>query len=84
MKISCNRQKSYANNHHGALKFEIRDKVSLKLSHWKGVIKFGRKKKLSPRYIGPYKILARVGLASYKLRLLAKLSKIHMSFTPPC
>ena len=67
MKIAHDRQKSYANNYRRALKFEVRDRVFLKLSPLKGVIRFGRKGKLSPRFIGYYEILARVGLVAYKL-----------------
>lgn len=73
-------QKSYADNRHRALEFEIGDKVFLKLSPWKGVIKFGRKEKLSPRYIGPYAILERVGPVAYMLRFLAKMSRKHNVF----
>nr|GEX37836.1 reverse transcriptase domain-containing protein [Tanacetum cinerariifolium] len=55
------RQKSYADVRHKPLEFEVGDKVMLKVSPWKGVIRFGKRGKLSPRYIGPFKILLRVG-----------------------
>ncbi|GJV79159.1 putative reverse transcriptase domain-containing protein [Tanacetum coccineum] len=56
------RQKSYADKRHKPLEFEVGDKVMLKVSPWKGVIRFGKRGKLNPRYIGPFKILDRVGL----------------------
>ncbi|KAA0042310.1 gag-pol fusion protein [Cucumis melo var. makuwa] len=62
------RQKSCGDNRHKALDFEVGDKVFLQLSPWKGVIRFGRKEKLSRRYIGPYEILACMGPVAYKSR----------------
>ncbi|KAA0054934.1 reverse transcriptase [Cucumis melo var. makuwa] len=61
LKATRDKQKSYADNHRKALEFEVGDKVFLKLSPWKGVIRFGRKGKLSPLYIGSYEILEHVG-----------------------
>ncbi|GKG24672.1 hypothetical protein Tco_0395300, partial [Tanacetum coccineum] len=55
------RQKSYADKRAKTLEFEVGDKVLLKVSLWKGAVHFGKRGKLSPRYIGPFKILARVG-----------------------
>lgn len=52
----------------------------LKLSPWKGVLWFGRKGKLSPRYIEPYEILKRVGLVAYRLALPMDMSKIYNMF----
>ncbi|GKF97157.1 hypothetical protein Tco_0292978 [Tanacetum coccineum] len=60
------RQKSYADVRRKPLGFEVGDKVMLKVSPWKGVVGFGKRGKLSPRYIGPFKILSRVGLVAYK------------------
>lgn len=80
MNIARDRKKSYADHRHKALEFKVGDKVFLKLSPWEGVIRFGRKGKLSPRYIGPYKILKCVGRVAYKLRLPTKLSKIPNVF----
>ena len=51
LKIARNREKSYADNRHRDLQFEIGDRVFLKISPWKGVLRFGKRGKLSPRYI---------------------------------
>ncbi|GJU61413.1 putative reverse transcriptase domain-containing protein [Tanacetum coccineum] len=63
------RQKSYADVRRKPLEFKVGDKVMLKVSPWKGVVRFGKRGKLSPRYIGPFKILSRVGPEAYKLNL---------------
>ncbi|GJR61870.1 putative reverse transcriptase domain-containing protein [Tanacetum coccineum] len=74
------RQKSYVDVRRKPLEFEVGDKVMLKVSLWKGVVKFGKRGKLSPRYIGPFKILSRVGLVAYKLELPRELQGIHNTF----
>ena len=56
------------------------DKVFLKVSPWKGVARFGKKGKLSPRYIGPYEIIERVGPVAYRLALPVGLAQIHDVF----
>ncbi|GJT64013.1 putative reverse transcriptase domain-containing protein [Tanacetum coccineum] len=61
------RQKSYADRRRKPLEFQVGDKVKLKVSPWKGVIRFGKRGKLNPRYIGPFKILAKVGTVAYRL-----------------
>ncbi|GKF32624.1 hypothetical protein Tco_0102422 [Tanacetum coccineum] len=62
------------------LEFQVGDKVMLKVSPWKGVIRFGKRGKLNPRYIGPFKIIAKVGTVSYRLELPEKLSRVHSTF----
>ncbi|GJW06813.1 reverse transcriptase domain-containing protein [Tanacetum coccineum] len=56
------------------------DKVMLKVSPWKRVIRFGKRGKLNPRYIRPFKILAKVGTVDYHLELLEQLSRVHSTF----
>ncbi|GKC52118.1 hypothetical protein Tco_1074863, partial [Tanacetum coccineum] len=73
------RQKSYADVRR-KLKFQVGDKVMLKVSPWKGVIRFGKRGKLNPRYIGPFKIIAKVGTVAYRLELPEKLSRVHSTF----
>ncbi|GJX19358.1 putative reverse transcriptase domain-containing protein [Tanacetum coccineum] len=74
------RQKSYADVRRKPLEFEVGDKVMLKGSPWKGVVRFGKRGKLSPRYIEPFKILSRVGPVAYKLELPRELQRIHNTF----
>ncbi|GKC65557.1 putative reverse transcriptase domain, ribonuclease H-like domain, aspartic peptidase domain protein [Tanacetum coccineum] len=63
------RQKSYADVRRKPLEFEVGDKVMLKVSPWKGVVQFGKHGKLSPYYIGSFKILSRVDPVAYKREL---------------
>ncbi|GJS63737.1 hypothetical protein Tco_0678301 [Tanacetum coccineum] len=74
------RQKSYADVRHKPLEFEVGHKVMLKVSPWKGVVRFGKRGKFSPRYIRPFMILSRVGPVAYKLELLLELQGIHNTF----
>ncbi|GKA59177.1 hypothetical protein Tco_0758490 [Tanacetum coccineum] len=74
------RQKSYANNRRKPLEFEVGDRVMLKVSPWKGVVHFGKKGKLVLRYVGPFKILERIGPVAYQLRLSEELSGVHDMF----
>ncbi|GJV12526.1 hypothetical protein Tco_1354067 [Tanacetum coccineum] len=62
------------------LEFEVGDKVMLKVSPWKGVIRFGKRGKLNPRYIRPFKIFTKVGMLAYRLELLEQLSRVHSTF----
>ncbi|GJU88382.1 reverse transcriptase domain-containing protein [Tanacetum coccineum] len=80
LKAAKDRQKSYADNRRKPLEFEVGDRVMLKVSYWKGVIRFGKKGKLTPRYVGPFEILERVGPVAYRLRLPEELSGIHDTF----
>ncbi|GKB21665.1 hypothetical protein Tco_0855588 [Tanacetum coccineum] len=74
------RQKSYADRRTKPLEFEVGDMALLKVLPWKGVIRFGKHGKLSLRYIGPFKIIARVGPVAYKLELSEELLGIHHTF----
>ncbi|GKE24928.1 putative reverse transcriptase domain-containing protein, partial [Tanacetum coccineum] len=74
------RQKSYADRRRKPLEFEVGDKVMLKVSLWKGVIRFDKRGKLNPRYIGPFKIIAKVGTLAYRLELPEQLSRVHSTF----
>ncbi|GJY27525.1 putative reverse transcriptase domain-containing protein [Tanacetum coccineum] len=74
------RQKSYADRRRKPLEFQVGDKVMLKVSPWKGVICFGKRGKLNPCYIGPFKILAKVVAVAYRLELPDQLSRVHSTF----
>ncbi|GJT27487.1 putative reverse transcriptase domain-containing protein [Tanacetum coccineum] len=80
IQASRDRQKSYVDRRLKPLEFQVRDKVMLKVSPWKGVICFGKRGKLNPLYIGPFKVLAKVGTVAYRLELLDQLSRVHSSF----
>ncbi|GKC43857.1 putative reverse transcriptase domain-containing protein [Tanacetum coccineum] len=73
-------RKSYADRRTKPLEFEVDDMVLLKVSPWKGAVHFGKRGKLSPRYIRPFKILARVGPVAYTLELPEELKGIHSTF----
>ncbi|GJY08289.1 putative reverse transcriptase domain-containing protein [Tanacetum coccineum] len=77
---SRDRQRSYADKRRKPLEFQVGDKVMLKVSPSKGVIHFGKRGKLNPRYIGPFKILAKVGTVAYRLELPEQLSRVHSTF----
>nr|GEV55220.1 putative reverse transcriptase domain-containing protein [Tanacetum cinerariifolium] len=74
------RQKSYADNRRKPLEFQVGDHVMLKVSHWKGVVRFRKKGKLASRFTGPFEILERIGLVAYRLRLPEELSSVHDTF----
>nr|GFC40166.1 putative reverse transcriptase domain-containing protein [Tanacetum cinerariifolium] len=74
------RQKSYADLKRKPMEFQVGDKVMLKVSPWKGVVRFGKPGKLNPRYVGPFKVVARVGSIAYKLDLPEELSRVHNTF----
>ncbi|KAK8265180.1 hypothetical protein V6Z11_D12G161800 [Gossypium hirsutum] len=80
LKSASDRQKSYADLKRKDIEFQIGDKVFLKVSPWKKILRFGRKGKLSPRFIGPYEITERVGSVAYRLMLPPELEKIHNVF----
>ncbi|GJZ31141.1 hypothetical protein Tco_0576188 [Tanacetum coccineum] len=74
------RQKSYADIKRKPMEFQFGDRVMLKVSPWKGVVRFGKRGKLNPRYVGPFKVLEKVGAVAYKLELPQELSKVYNTF----
>nr|GEU46604.1 putative reverse transcriptase domain-containing protein [Tanacetum cinerariifolium] len=74
------RQKSYVDVRHKPLEFQVSDRVMLKVSPWKGVVRFGKRGKLNLRYIGPFKVLAKVGTVAYRLELPEPLNIVHNTF----
>nr|GEW35776.1 putative reverse transcriptase domain-containing protein [Tanacetum cinerariifolium] len=80
LKIARSHQKSYSDKRRKPLEFKVEDRVLLKVYPWKGVVRFGKKGKLAPRYVGPFKIVERVGRVAYRLKLPQELSCIHDTF----
>ncbi|GJX49324.1 putative reverse transcriptase domain-containing protein [Tanacetum coccineum] len=62
------------------MEFKVEDRVMLKVSPWKGVVRFGKQGKLNPKYVGPFKVLAKVGAVAYKLELPQEFSRVHHMF----
>ena len=80
MKEAQDRQKSNADLHRRNLEFEVGDHVFLKISPVRGVMRFGKPRKLSPRFVGPFEILRRVGVVAYQLALPPTLTSAHDVF----
>ncbi|GKB43908.1 putative reverse transcriptase domain-containing protein [Tanacetum coccineum] len=80
LKAARDCQKSYVDNKRKPLEFQVGDHVMLKVSPWKGVVRFGKKGKLAPIFVGPFEILERIGPVAYRLRLLEELSSVHDKF----
>ncbi|GKB07864.1 putative reverse transcriptase domain-containing protein [Tanacetum coccineum] len=80
LQAARDRQRSYTNVRRKPLEFQVGDRVMLKVSPRKGVIHFGKRGKLNPWYIGPFKILERIGPVAYKLELPEELSNVHSTF----
>ncbi|KAJ0932532.1 putative nucleotidyltransferase, Ribonuclease H [Helianthus annuus] len=80
LKAAQDRQKAYGDKRKRPIEFQVGDFVLLKVSPWKGIIRFRKRGKLGPRYIGPFKILARVGRVAYRLELPPTLDGIHNTF----
>ena len=80
MRTTQIRQKAYADRRHRPLEFSVGDKVFLKVSPIKGILRINRKSKLDPRFVGPFEILKRVGPVAYCLALPLELERIHDVF----
>jgi len=78
--IAQSMQKSYADRRRRPLEFEVGDLVMLKVLPMKGVRRFGKRGKLAPRYIGPFRVISRIGDVSYRLDLPAALADVHDVF----
>nr|GFA21682.1 putative reverse transcriptase domain-containing protein [Tanacetum cinerariifolium] len=80
LKAARDRHKSYSDNRQKPLEFSIGDKVLLKVSPWKGMVRFSKRIKLSPRYVGPFEVVECVGPVAYRLCLPQELVGIHDTF----
>ncbi|GJZ71853.1 putative reverse transcriptase domain-containing protein [Tanacetum coccineum] len=80
LKAARDRQKIYADKRRKPLEFSVGEYVLLKVSPWKGVVRFGKKGKLAPRFVGPFEIIERIGPVAYRLRLPEELNGVHDTF----
>ncbi|GKB38012.1 hypothetical protein Tco_0882954, partial [Tanacetum coccineum] len=80
LKVARDRQISYADKRRKPLEFSLGDHVLLKVSPWKGVVRFGKKGKLAPRFVGPFEIIEKVGPVAYRLNLSGELDGAHDTF----
>ncbi|GKA02856.1 putative reverse transcriptase domain-containing protein [Tanacetum coccineum] len=80
LKAARDRQKSYADKRKKPLEFNVGDYVLLKVLPWKGVVCFGNKGKLAPRFVGPFEIIEKVGPVAYWLDLPEELNGVHDTF----
>ncbi|GKA28494.1 putative reverse transcriptase domain-containing protein [Tanacetum coccineum] len=80
LKAARDRQKRYADKRRKPLEFSVGDYVLLKVSPWKGVVRFGKKEKLAPRFAGSFEIIEKVGLVAYRLDLPEELNGVHDMF----
>ncbi|GJZ04341.1 putative reverse transcriptase domain-containing protein [Tanacetum coccineum] len=80
LKVAHDHQKSYADKRMKPLEFSVGDYVLLKVSPWKGVVRFGKKGKLAPRFVGPFEIIEKVGPVAYMLDLPEELNGVHDTF----
>jgi hypothetical protein len=80
LKIAQSRQKSYTDSKHREVTYEVGDRAYLRVSPLCGVKRFGVKGKLAPRFVGPFKVLARKGEVVYELELPESLSAVHNMF----
>ncbi|GJX40417.1 putative reverse transcriptase domain-containing protein [Tanacetum coccineum] len=80
MQAARDRQKSYADLKHKPMEFQVRDRVMLKVSPWKRVVRFGKWGKLNPRYVRPFKVLEKIRYVAYKLKFPQELRRVHNTF----
>ena len=80
LKAISDRKKSYADLKRRDIVYEVGDKVFLKVSPWRKILRFGKKEKLSSRFKGPYEVLERIGHVAYRLALPPELAKLHNVF----
>ncbi|GJT84813.1 putative reverse transcriptase domain-containing protein [Tanacetum coccineum] len=80
LKAARDRQKSYADKRRKPLEFSVGDYVLLKVSPWKDVVRFRKKEKLAPRFVGPFEIIEKVGSVAYQLDLPKELNGVHDTF----
>nr|GEU55495.1 putative reverse transcriptase domain-containing protein [Tanacetum cinerariifolium] len=80
LKATRDCQKIYADKRRKPLKFSVGECVLLKVSHWKCVVHFGKKRKLAPRFVGPFEITKHIGLVAYRLRLPEELNGVYDTF----
>ncbi|GKF18513.1 putative reverse transcriptase domain-containing protein [Tanacetum coccineum] len=80
LKAARDRHKSYADKRRKPLEFSVGDYVLLKVSPWKGVVRFGKKGKLAPRFVGPFEIVEKVGPMAYRLDFPEELNGFHDTF----
>ena len=77
LKVASDRQKSYVDLKMRDIEYEVGDKVFLIVSPWRKILRFGKKGKLGPRFIGPYEILEQIGHVAYRLACPLELAKLH-------
>ncbi|KAM0018968.1 putative nucleotidyltransferase, Ribonuclease H [Helianthus debilis subsp. tardiflorus] len=80
MAAARDRQKAYADKGRKPLELQVGERVLLKVSPWKGVVRFGKRGKLNPRYVGPFEIIEKIGKVAYRLNLPAELGAVHNVF----
>nr|GEV09919.1 putative reverse transcriptase domain-containing protein [Tanacetum cinerariifolium] len=80
IQVARDRRKSYANLKRKLMDFQVGDRVMLKVSPWKGVVHFGNRGKLNPRYIGPFRVLSKLRDVAYRLELPQQLRRVHNTF----
>ena len=78
--MAQSRQKNYADVRRRPLEFEVGDHISLKVNPTRGVVRLGKREKLSPRFIRPFEILERMGAVAYRLALPPSMSGVHEVF----